>query len=439
MIPPANLVRVAGESRIIRGFRRILAARGEMAVMWMFAWRNLMTRPLRTALALVGLSIPILGVLGLYGISGGLRNLVGSTLNKIQGVVVLREDCLSPVFSDMPMSVADQLRSIPGIQAVAPELWKQAPRIDNRGAMGLADLARAASGDVKAQQSLLDKPLILGQDIPSHIPLKTHLFPKALVAGRFLVPSDRGQPNIVISKKVAHDFRLGKNGPDRKVGDTLKIGPKTFHIVGMYSTGSMLLDVAILMDIDTARNLLGVSPTQCSSCYVEMTDPSKNLQMAETIRVKVPGYEARPMERILSDFANIMGQVESFLLMTVLLALVVGVVGIVNTMLMSTYERYAEFGVLRTNGWSRADVLGLVTRESAFLGLMSGILGCLLAWLGATLANQFLGGGLQLIITPRLVALGLFLSLGMGTLGGLIPAWRASRLVPMDAIRLGAR
>ena len=62
--------------------------------------------------------------------------------------------------------------------------------------------------------------------------------------------------------------------------------------------------------------------------------------------------------------------------MIVSLALVVGVVGIVNTMLMSTTERFAEFGVLRTNGWSRGDVLLLVTAESAYLGLWAGLVGC---------------------------------------------------------------
>ena len=340
----------------------------------------------------------------------------------------------------MPVDMAAKLRAIPGVSGVAPELWKQSPRIENRGSLGgdLSNISKAVQGDARAQQSLLDKPLIVGQDIESHVHLKTHVFPKALVAGRFLTPADHDQPNIYISKKVAHDFRNRATGEDRKVGDTLKIGPKTYNIIGLYSTGSMFLDVAILMDIGTARDLLGVSSNQISTCYVEMADPTRNKEMARKIEATLPGYDARPMEQIQADFSNLMGQLESFLLMTVVLALLVGVVGIVNTMLMSTYERYAEFGVLRTNGWSRADVLGLVTRESAYLGLMSGALGCLLALGLTTTANQFLKGGLHLAITPRLVALGLGLSLGMGTLGGLIPAWRASRLVPMDAIRLGA-
>ena len=66
--------------------------------------------------------------------------------------------------------------------------------------------------------------------------------------------------------------------------------------------------------------------------------------------------------------------------MTVSLALAVGIVGIINTMLMSTTERFVEFGVLRTNGWSQGNILALVTLESAYLGLLAGMVGCLLAW-----------------------------------------------------------
>ena len=54
-------------------------------MMWTFAWRNLVTRPLRTALALIGLTIPILAFLGLFSLSGGIRNLVGDTLARSRG------------------------------------------------------------------------------------------------------------------------------------------------------------------------------------------------------------------------------------------------------------------------------------------------------------------------------------------------------------------
>ena len=99
------------------------------------------------------------------------------------------------------------------------------------------------------------------------------------------------------------------------------------------------------------------------------------------------------MGEFAANFGHVMSQLDLFLLMTVSLALVVGVVGIINTMLMSTTERFVEFGVLRTNGWSRGNVLSLVTLESAYLGLMSGVVGCVMAFALTQIANQFIGGG----------------------------------------------
>ncbi len=117
------------------------------------------------------------------------------------------------------------------------------------------------------------------------------------------------------------------------------------------------------------------------------------------------------MKEAQANFSSLMGQVNTFLLMTVSLALIVGIVGIINTMLMSTTERFTEFGVLRTNGWSQGNILALVTIESAYLGLLSGLVGCAMAWTGMMVANQFITGGMHLGLTPSLMAI------GIGTVG----------------------
>src|SRR5947199_8587262 len=88
------------------------------ALMGIFAWRNLLTRPVRTVLALIGLSIPILGVMGLFSLSGGLRNMVGDTLSKVEGVMVLRENAPSPVFSQLKAEIVGDLRKVPGVRVV---------------------------------------------------------------------------------------------------------------------------------------------------------------------------------------------------------------------------------------------------------------------------------------------------------------------------------
>ena len=413
--------------------------------MWTFAWRNLATRPLRTILALVGLSIPILGVLGLFSLSGGLRNLVGDTLSKIQGVVVLREGQPSPVFSDLPANLEGQIRAMPDVTAVAGEVWKIAPSVEEQSMFGSTAKNILSGGGVnKAMKSLFDQPVIQGQDIVAHQNLKSAIFPRAMVkgpeGGRFLLPEDHEKNRIVISTKLAGDYADPKTKAAKKIGDSLKIGDETFEIIGLYNTGSMLLDVIIIMDIDSARRVLKVSKETVSSFYVEGNDPSKNEALSLAIETKIKGVDARGINEILANFGDLMNQLDLFLLATVALALLVGVVGIINTMLMSTTERFAEFGVLRTNGWSRSNVLTLVTAESAYLGLLAGIAGFVLALVFTTVANQFItSSGLSLTITPRNAIGGLALSIVMGTLGGLYPAWKASRLVPMDAIRLGAR
>jgi putative ABC transport system permease protein len=402
--------------------------------MGIFAWRNLLTRPIRTILALVGLSIPVLGVLGLFAVSNSLRALVSDALGGIEGLVVLSDNALSPVFSSVPASLPDELRKLPTISAVAPEVWGLAPSIEGRGMI-------AGMFTPGKRVSLIDQPVIAGQDIASHRNLRSAIFPKALRdrgEGRFLRPDDVGKPNIVISRKLARENPDAQGRP-RKVGDTLKIGGKPFTIVGLYEFDSPLLDVVILMDIGMARQVLNRPEGSLSCIYVEGEDSARNAELAAAIEKAHPNCDARTMDEAQANFSTLLGEIDTFLLMTVSLALLVGVVGIVNTMLMSTTERFAEFGVLRTNGWARGHILALVTLESAFLGLLAGVAGCLMAWSGMIAANQFITGGIHLGMSPSLWALGIGLSVATGTLGGLYPAWRAARLAPMEAIRFGSR
>jgi putative ABC transport system permease protein len=87
-----------------------------------FAVLNLWTRPTRASLALVGLSIPVLGVLGLFGLTNGIRNLLGDTLAQVHGILVLRENAPSDIFSDLPANMAESLRRVPGVRVVAPQI-----------------------------------------------------------------------------------------------------------------------------------------------------------------------------------------------------------------------------------------------------------------------------------------------------------------------------
>ncbi len=189
--------------------------------------------------------------------------------------------------------------------------------------------------------------------------------------GRFLEECDRGQPRIVISTKLAAEFP-DRQGRPRKVGDELRIGDRGFTIVGLYNTGSLLLDSTIVMDIDAARQLLNVKKETVSCFLVEPDDPARVDAVAAAIEQAIPGVDARTMSDFRAGVGNLLGTIDFLLLLIISLALLVGSVGILNTMLMSTTERFTEFGILRTNGWSRGEVLQLVLAESICLGLLAG-------------------------------------------------------------------
>lgn len=406
--------------------------------MWHLAWRNLRSRPTRSGLAVIGLSIPIFGVVGLLSLTDGIRDLVGASLDRIHGILVVRENVLSPVVSDLPGDLVHRLAEIPGVRVAAPELWKLAPAIEGRSLYSRIPLG--ALGGAPAR-SLLELVVIEGQDIPSHLRMRSSVFPAHMLpadqgGGRFLSPSDQGRRVAVISPKIARE-NPRPDGLPRQVGDTIRIGPATFEIVGLYETGSILFDMTIVMDIGTARELLHVEPGRVSCFLVEPDDPAAIPTVVAAIEAAIPEVDARSMSELNLNVGQILGDLDQFLLLVVGLALLVGTIGIVNTMLMSISERTVDFGVLRANGWSRRDILRLVATESVLLGALSGLLGCVLAVTGALVANQFLFGGLRLSVRIPLLLGGVLLSLAMGTLGGLYPAWRAARRAPMEAIRQG--
>ncbi len=104
-----------------------------------------------------------------------------------------------------------------------------------------------------------------------------------------------------------------------------------------------------------------------------MSSPSRSstsTYLADRIRDALPDVQVRSMSQFNLQVGNIMGKLDLFLLLTVGLALLVGGVGIANTMLMSAMERIVDFGVMRANGWTRRNILGLVTAESSLLGLL---------------------------------------------------------------------
>jgi putative ABC transport system permease protein len=119
------------------------------------------------------------------------------------------------------------------------------------------------------------------------------------------------------------------------------------------------------------------------------------------------------------------------------LAIFIGALGMLNTMLMSVLERTREIGVLRALGWRQWRVLGVILQESLVLGVVGGAFGILLG-LGLSevwglVPGYF--GALEPLYTPQLFVQAVVVALVAGVVGGLYPAWRATRMRPVEALR----
>jgi putative ABC transport system permease protein len=120
-----------------------------------------------------------------------------------------------------------------------------------------------------------------------------------------------------------------------------------------------------------------------------------------------------------------------------LLAILVSGVVVMNTMLMSVMERTREIGVLRALGWRRRRVLSLIMEESVILGLIGGVIGIGFGYLlGVLLANiPIYGEMLSLKLSYEEFIRAFVVALTLGVLGGFIPALRATRMQPIEALR----
>lgn len=453
-----------------------------------FAFRNLLSRPLRSVLSVLGLAVAIAGMVGLFSIAGGIDRVVASTFEKIPGLLVQQQGAPVPLFSSLPASWQQELEALPGVGVVESQVFCRVNQLEKK--------------------LILNPPrFAVGIDIEARMQLKRSVYAESLVAGRFLDQQDQLQNRCVVSREIAES--IGK-----QVGDSLTINGAPFELIGIYHTGSLMLDVNLLMDIQTCRRLGRIDESTVGCFYVEpdgtLDKRTLKASILDHFRGRDPGQRAdfgfgtgsrrgnplaqmfRSIDRsvrksetttdettvnqaqdgnasqppnLLNDstaaqthtpteelsspvevrsaedwserIEEFSGDLNIFLALMTTIGVSIATLSIVNTMMMSVTERTTEFGILRANGWTKGEVVRLMTMESGLLGLLGGLLGVLAGWIGTQVVNTVWPDRLQLHAGMSLMLFSLVFSVGLGLFGGVYPAWRASRLSPMESIRRG--
>lgn len=369
---------------------------------------NLFRHKLRTFLSVLGIVIGVASLIVLVSVVDGIRVDIEGALGQAQGARVVPLNATDPVYTSLDEEWVQKIERVQGVKVALPNIIQIAKSIEGK------------------KVSFDSGTRIVGIDIAKEAAASSSGFDGTLLSGRDFVSNDSGNKVALVGEQLADDL-------DKFVGSKIEVNDESLRVVGIFTTGSALLDNTVLMPIDVARDITDFDSGKVSFLNVVLVNPADDKDVVDRINL-IYGEEIRASS--LSDFSNQFGEIIGSITLLVgiiaSIASVVAAVGIVNTMLMSVLERFKEIGALKAVGWTNDNIMKMIIYESVFIGVIGGILGVLLGILLSYVVEAF---GLSSFITPFLLAGSFFGAVFVGLLGGIYPAFIASRMDPIEALR----
>lgn len=234
-----------------------------------------------------------------------------------------------------------------------------------------------------------------------------------------------------------------------RIGDSVYAEDQKFSVIGaMECIGSKADDEQIYIPLDAARDLFD-EPIKVDYIIVQVKDGYDPGAVAEVIKEKMrkdrdlekgeEDFTVQTSEQLMESFGAILGVVQAVLIGIAAISLLVGGIGIMNIMYTSVLERTKEIGTMKAVGARNEDIMYIFLIESGLMGFGGGVIGVfvgiMLGKLIEGLAAQTGYVFLKITVDPWLVVGSLFFSFVIGALSGILPAKRAAKLKPVDALR----
>ncbi len=369
---------------------------------WQFALGNLWRRPARSMLTLTAIAIGVAAIVTLTSIAWGFEA-SWQRANDLRG-------------TDLIVTRLASVNTLP------------APFAGSQAQAALAALPHVAqvAGLLSELLSVENAPpmFVFGWQHRSF--LWEHL---ALREGRF--PADDGEEAVLLGSLAAEILQ-------KKAGDFVHIESARYKVVGVFESQALVESGAVVMTLAQMQRL-AERPGKVNILNIKLDGSATSedaRRIRETVHGSMPGFTAITSGQLVQE-NPVVRIAKAMSAATILVAGIVGALGVFNTMLMSVNERTGEVGVLLALGWRRGRVMRLFLLEAMVVSVMGGILGVVLGAGGVLVLEHMalLRGKIDGVITPGLVLGALGLSILLGALGGLYPAFRASRMQPHAALR----
>ncbi len=364
--------------------------------------RNLFRRRTRTLLTAAGLAVAIAAVLDLVGVAWNFERAF-TTLYQGKGIdlVVARAGITNQLSSTLDQKMGDRLRAIDGVAEVAPSLMDV----------------------VGFEEAHIAGALVNGWESGSLLFRGTHI-----LEGRMFRPDEK---NVAMLGRVLA-LNLGK-----KVGDTVDIAGEPFRVVAVHESDSLFESGALIVPMASLQHMMG-REGQVTGFVIQAksTDPASVTALQKKIEAEIPGVAAtQARDQVERDMQLQLAKLMAWV--TTALAVLLGSVGMLNTMIMTVFERTQEIGILRALGWKRRRVLLLILGEALCLGVLGSVMGMIFAVIGmrCILLLPTARGFIDPDVPAPVLGFGLILGLALSILGGVYPAVRAAALDPSEALR----
>jgi putative ABC transport system permease protein len=351
---------------------------------WSLIWKNLLRRPARTVFTAAGVGLGVGLIVALLAITNGVHRTAGDLMHIGRADFGLYQSDVSDFTrSLLAESLAAKVARDPGVEAVA-----------------------------KVKLLVDGGTLVFG------------LNPNEFAYRRFVVVDG------VRSPVMAGDHSR------KRLGQVVHVAGRSFRIGGIYHSGDRFEDLGLILPLHTVE-ALAKRPGEITSIGVTVKLGANVKAVAARLQRRYPGIAAitEPGQAVKVDTSSRL--IISTGWIVSILALIVGGIGVANTMAMSVFERTREIGVLRAVGWPGRRIGLMILSEAVGICLFALAVGCAF---GAVAADVFvsrsaLSGLISPTYTVSTFAWGLAFALGVGVFGALYPTWRAVRLTPIEALR----